>query len=63
MVSDHLSPADDKPSENRDSARATLQTAVSFQSAIIDTIEHQPYTAVAIAFGLGWLFGRLHRRL
>jgi hypothetical protein len=36
---------------------ATSKTAASFQTAIIDTIEHQPYTAVAIAFGIGWLFG------
>jgi hypothetical protein len=27
----------------------------------MDTIEHQPYIAVAIAFGIGWLFGRRHR--
>jgi hypothetical protein len=28
-----------------------------------NTIEKQPYTAVAIALGLGWLFGRMHRPL
>jgi precorrin-2 dehydrogenase/sirohydrochlorin ferrochelatase len=27
------------------------------------TIEERPYTAVAIALGLGWLFGRTHRPL
>ena len=26
-------------------------------------IETQPYTSTAIAFGLGWLFGRMHRPL
>jgi hypothetical protein len=26
-------------------------------------IETKPYTAVAIALGLGWLFGRTHRPL
>jgi ElaB/YqjD/DUF883 family membrane-anchored ribosome-binding protein len=57
----HLSPADDRPSQKRDAARAASQTAASLQAAIIDTIEHQPYAAVAIAFGMGWLFGRLHR--
>jgi ElaB/YqjD/DUF883 family membrane-anchored ribosome-binding protein len=28
-----------------------------------NTIEQQPYTAVAIALGLGWLLGRSHRPL
>jgi len=27
------------------------------------TIEERPYTAVAIALGLGWLLGRMHRPL
>ena len=26
-------------------------------------IETEPYTAVAIALGLGWLLGRMHRPL
>jgi hypothetical protein len=26
-------------------------------------IEQQPYTAVAIALGVGWLLGRMHRPL
>ena len=57
----HLSPANDRPSEGRETARAASQMAASLQTAIIDTIEHQPYTAVAIAFDIGWLFGRLRR--
>jgi hypothetical protein len=32
-----------------------------FLNALRDTIESQPYTAVIIAFGLGWLWGRMHR--
>jgi hypothetical protein len=36
-------------------------TAGSFERALRHTIENQPYTAVAIALGLGWLFGRMHR--
>jgi hypothetical protein len=56
-----LSPVDDKPSEHRETVRAASQTAASLQSAIMDAIEHQPYTALAIAFGIGWLFGRRHR--
>jgi ElaB/YqjD/DUF883 family membrane-anchored ribosome-binding protein len=39
------------------------QTAGSFEKALRHTIENQPYRAVAIAFGLGWLFGRMHRPL
>jgi ElaB/YqjD/DUF883 family membrane-anchored ribosome-binding protein len=37
------------------------QTPGSFEKALRHTIEAQPYTAVAIALGLGWLFGRMHR--
>jgi ElaB/YqjD/DUF883 family membrane-anchored ribosome-binding protein len=62
MASDvHLSPAEDRTSEDRETVRAASQTAASLQSAIMDAIEHQPYTAVAVAFGIGWLFGRRHR--
>jgi ElaB/YqjD/DUF883 family membrane-anchored ribosome-binding protein len=43
--------------------RAARQTAGSFEKALRNTIETQPYTAVAIALGLGWLFGRMHRPL
>jgi len=41
--------------------RAARQTAGSFQKALRNTIENEPYTAVAIALGLGWLIGRMHR--
>jgi hypothetical protein len=43
--------------------RAARKTAGSFERALRVTIETQPYTAVAIALGLGWLFGRMHRPL
>ena len=43
--------------------RAARQTAGSFERALRNTIETQPYTAVVIALGLGWLFGRMHRPL
>jgi ElaB/YqjD/DUF883 family membrane-anchored ribosome-binding protein len=47
-----------------DTARtAARKTAGSFEKMIRNTIETQPYTAVAIALGLGWLFGRMHRPL
>jgi ElaB/YqjD/DUF883 family membrane-anchored ribosome-binding protein len=43
--------------------KAARKTAGSFEKALRNTIETQPYTAVAIALGLGWLFGRMHRPL
>jgi ElaB/YqjD/DUF883 family membrane-anchored ribosome-binding protein len=42
---------------------AARKTAGSFERALRNTVETQPYTAVAIALGLGWLLGRLHRPL
>jgi ElaB/YqjD/DUF883 family membrane-anchored ribosome-binding protein len=44
-------------------ATAARKTAGSFEQALRNTIETQPYTAVMIALGLGWLFGRMHRPL
>lgn len=43
--------------------QAAADTASSFEKALRHTVEHQPYTAVAIALGIGWLFGRMHRPL
>jgi ElaB/YqjD/DUF883 family membrane-anchored ribosome-binding protein len=43
--------------------KAARQTAGSFERALRNTIETQPYIAVAIAVGLGWLLGRMHRPL
>jgi uncharacterized protein YjbJ (UPF0337 family) len=37
------------------------ETATTFEKLLRNTIETQPYTAVAIAIGLGWFLGRLHR--
>jgi len=42
---------------------AARKTMGSFEQAIRNTIETQPYTAAAIALGLGWLLGRMHRPL
>jgi uncharacterized protein YjbJ (UPF0337 family) len=39
------------------------KTASSFEDVVRHTIEDRPYTAVAIAIGLGWLLGRTHRPL
>jgi ElaB/YqjD/DUF883 family membrane-anchored ribosome-binding protein len=52
----------DAASQVADAAtNAAGKTAGSFEKALRDTVENQPYTAVAIALGLGWLLGRTHR--
>jgi ElaB/YqjD/DUF883 family membrane-anchored ribosome-binding protein len=56
--------ATDSVSQVADAAgKAARKTAGSFEKALRNTIETQPYTAVVIALGLGWLFGRMHRPL
>jgi ElaB/YqjD/DUF883 family membrane-anchored ribosome-binding protein len=40
---------------------AARKTASSLETAARELIENQPYTAVAIGVGIGWLLGRLHR--
>jgi uncharacterized protein YjbJ (UPF0337 family) len=44
-----------------ETAATARQTATSFESALRNAIETQPYTAVLVALGLGWLLGRMHR--
>ena len=44
-------------------SKAARKTAGSFERALKNTIETQPYTSVAIALGIGWLLGRMHRPL
>jgi uncharacterized protein YjbJ (UPF0337 family) len=46
-----------------DMAGAARDTGASFERLLRNTIEEQPYTAVAIALGIGWLLERLHRSL
>ena len=46
-----------------DAAEGARKTASSFEDVVRHTIESKPYTAVAIALGIGWLFGRTHRPL
>ena len=43
--------------------RAARKAAGSFEKALRNTIENQPYTAVVVALAMGWLFGRMHRPL
>jgi ElaB/YqjD/DUF883 family membrane-anchored ribosome-binding protein len=40
---------------------AARKTTGSFEQALRNTIETNPYTAAAIALGIGWLLGRMHR--
>ena len=46
-----------------DAGAAARRTASSFEAALRDAIEVQPYTAVIAALALGWLLGRMHRPL
>jgi hypothetical protein len=52
----------DSASQVIDSAsKAAWRTAGSFEQALKNTVETQPYAATAIALGIGWLLGRMHR--
>ncbi len=42
---------------------AARKTAGSFEAALRNTVETQPYMAVAIALGVGWLLGRMRQPL
>jgi uncharacterized protein YjbJ (UPF0337 family) len=46
-----------------DAGATARRTASSFEAALRNTIETQPYTAVVVALALGWLLGRTHRPL
>ena len=46
-----------------DAAATAREAGSSFERLLRNTVEQQPYTAVAIAIGLGWLLGRTHRPL
>ena len=46
-----------------DMAETARQAGSSFEGLLRNTIEQKPYTAVAIALGIGWLLGRTHRPL
>jgi ElaB/YqjD/DUF883 family membrane-anchored ribosome-binding protein len=61
---DVLGQARDSAADVVDTANtAARKTVGSFEHAIRRTIETQPYTAAAIALGIGWLLGRMHRPL
>jgi ElaB/YqjD/DUF883 family membrane-anchored ribosome-binding protein len=44
-------------------ATAARGTGSSVEALLRKTVEQQPYMAVAIALGIGWLLGRTHRPL
>jgi uncharacterized protein YjbJ (UPF0337 family) len=44
-------------------AEVARDTAVTFEKWLRDSIETKPYVAVAVALGIGWLIGRMHRPL
>jgi uncharacterized protein YjbJ (UPF0337 family) len=44
-------------------AEGIRKTASSYEDIVRNTIEHRPYTAIAIALALGWFVGRTHRPL
>lgn len=46
-----------------EAAETAINAASSFEKLLRNTIENQPYTAAAIALGLGWLLGRMHQPL
>jgi uncharacterized protein YjbJ (UPF0337 family) len=52
--------ARDAASNMSDTAR---DTASSLEKLLRRTIETQPYTSAFVAFGIGWLLGRMHRPL
>jgi ElaB/YqjD/DUF883 family membrane-anchored ribosome-binding protein len=41
--------------------KAAGKTSGSFEAALRNTVENQPYTAVVAALAIGWLIGRMHR--
>jgi len=59
--------AQDMYGQARDSAAKAADVArdagSSFEQLLRETIEEKPYTAVAVALGIGWLVGRMHRPL
>jgi hypothetical protein len=50
-----------KAQTDKDVSDHVAETASTIERMLRDTIETKPYNAVAIALGLGWFFGRMHR--
>jgi uncharacterized protein YjbJ (UPF0337 family) len=45
-----------------DAARSVQEQAAPLEEFFRNTIENRPYTAVAVALGLGWFIGRMGGR-
>lgn len=60
QVNQALGAAQDLYGQAADAAR---DTAGSLAQWLRRTIETQPYATAAVALGIGWLLGRLHRPL
>jgi uncharacterized protein YjbJ (UPF0337 family) len=58
MANQAMGAAQDLYGQARDSA---ADSAATFDRWLRNTIETQPYTTAAVALGIGWLLGRLHR--
>jgi len=58
MANQAMGTAQDLYGQARDTA---TESAATFDKWLRDTIETQPYTTAAVALGIGWLLGRLHR--
>jgi ElaB/YqjD/DUF883 family membrane-anchored ribosome-binding protein len=48
------------PKTTKEAKDQAVENANTFEKMLMETIENKPYAAVAIALGLGWLFGRMH---
>jgi uncharacterized protein YjbJ (UPF0337 family) len=46
-----------------DAAVVARDSAASLEKWLRNAIETQPYTTAMVAFGIGWLLGRMHRPL
>ena len=60
VTSDLKEQVQDLYGQTADVARGT---AVTFEKWLRSSIETKPYAAVAVALGIGWLIGRMHRPL
>jgi ElaB/YqjD/DUF883 family membrane-anchored ribosome-binding protein len=58
-VDEAIAGAEDR---GRDAVDAVREVGDNFFEAIDESLEHQPYTTLAIALGIGFLFGATWRR-
>jgi hypothetical protein len=47
--------------DTQDGSDQVAETATTIEAMLRNTIETQPYMAVAVALAAGWFFGRMHR--